>query len=57
MMRYDGEFTHLTMCDMGISWGYRISWEYPGFGQQRWDLRIHPVEKKRWVGNPGLDGH
>ena len=51
-MRYDGEFTHLTICDMGISW------EYTGFGQQQWDLRIHPVEKKtRWVGNPGLDGH
>ena len=40
MMRYDGEFTHLTICDMGISW------EYTGFGQQQWDLRIHPVEKK-----------
>jgi hypothetical protein len=23
-----------------------ISWEYTGFGQQQWDLRIHPVEKK-----------
>ena len=27
-----------------------ISWEYPGFGQQQWDLKIHPVEKKTTVG-------
>ena len=43
-MRYDGEFTHLNHLRYGDIMG--ISWEYTGFGQQQWDLRIHPVEKK-----------